>query len=341
MLNILSNHGPTGKLPAGAKVSGCLKEIHPCSATEPTKQRIQLCAANSDGSLEELGCNLIGENIHRSLDEIGNVLTFSLAKEGAGYVSKFDDGKFLTIREGQVVVKSEKPDSPILPKTEDRVHALASFYVTCRNAVTQALSGQEISTEEGEISKVAMAVFLDTKCSATISRRLPPPTKAELPTKADCDVTPPNDAEVPSSEQEGDVSEDGDPPPSVQEKVQRLMSLEACSFVEKAANCFATSRSDEGAPVMDEWKAAFIAATDLHGKKTNDVGFLGMNDAWGRVYHRCLVRLGDPQASAVTKHEDVLREKFSGREDWEILKALCITIDDILLSEEERKLDGD
>jgi hypothetical protein len=181
------------KLGADHIIRAVLLDIGSPPPSEPEKQPVVLCLPPGD---IKMGCNIIGKHLHIDPAEKGRVIWITSKKDGACYVSYFDDEKkhFLTIRDGVHFDFRDLDPKVKMNNPKDRLPYLAKHFQECWDAALEAMSGRPVV----DITPIATALWIETKAGVTV----PPPVPMSEP-KGEVATPTPDPAPAPAA----------DPPP--------------------------------------------------------------------------------------------------------------------------------
>lgn len=314
MINLLHPDHPIHKLKAGTIVRGLIKEIQPPSATSEAKQRVTLEWPGEESVT--LGCNFIGTEMHLSEDKVGKVIDMRATTDTALYLSKFDDGKFLTVRNGAVYTfRDPKPGT--VPTVDDRIAVLADHYVKCKQAVAKALSECGLPMSEDEIQKVSTSIWIDTKGAAKVKPSNAGPRMAqEQPQEKTGDPMPTADptSQKPSS-----------PPPAevvkcTEDQVANIITLPEDVFAEKAAHAILYIGAEK---VRLQFQDAFPkAANSIQSSYSHEKP--PVTGIWTRImntiYEMVPSEIRDKMDGAIEHAE----EKHHGQPQWKKDRAVAM-----------------
>lgn len=298
MKELLKDSAPVGKLLAGTSITGVVKSINPPPADDITKQPITLMYPGDEGL--ELRCNIMGVHLHLTPDKAGKVITLTAENDSTFYVSKFDDGRFLTIRDG-VRFQFREPKPGTVPTVDDRIKVLADHYRKCRTTVAIAL-GADIKEFDAEAVEVAMAIFMDTKSQATVKKAVVPLTEAEpLP-------------DTPMPEEEPADWDD-----TIEHLAGNLVSLPFATFLPKAGKAVSYGGTDRD---KLKFRAAFIKATDL--RKESDPSI------WSKVLNAAYESHNDADKILIDVILEEAVAKHPGAPTVSIDEATCLMLPQLL-----------
>lgn len=183
-------------------VKAVLLDVGSPPPSEPDKQPIVLCLPPGD---IKMGCNIIGKHLHIDPAEKGKVIWIISRKDGAVYLSYFEDEKkhFLTIRDG---VKFDfRPLSPDVKmhNPKDRLPYLAEHFRACYNAAFNAMDGVKALTAH-DIIPIATTLWIETKAGVVVPTSEPAKEpKQDAPTPAPEPEPEPAPAPKPDEEHVG------------------------------------------------------------------------------------------------------------------------------------------
>lgn len=326
MKRAMAPEAPVGKLPAGASITGFLKTVHPPTADDVTKQPIVLTYPGTD---LELKANLYGEHIHLSVDKCGKVVTITSQKVGALYMSKFDDGRrFLTVRDG-VTYEFRDPKPGSVPTVGDRLTVLSQHYIRCAAAFEEACKEHDIIYVEEEASAAVLAIWHDTKHQAEpfpapdVAQEKPEPSRPAPTPKPEPDVTEPE----PEPEPEPKPPE---VPKPTQAMINKLVALPLKQLGQKAVKAL-TYRGDS-IPHL-QGALAITEAIDHHCAVETPV--FGNKNPWVYISSLIYDSLSTRDKVAMDEFTDSIIEltSNSGKPEWHVDRAVCMTISDKLRDE--------
>jgi hypothetical protein len=293
------------KLGADHIVKAVLLDVGSPPPSEPDKQPIVLCLPPGD---IKMGANLIGKHLHIDPAEKGKKIWITSQKEGAMYLSYFDDEKkhFLTIRDGVRFDFRPLDPSVKMHNPKDRLPYLADHYRACWDHAAVVMAG----TAGADLTAIATALWLETKAGVTV---------------------PTSEVATPKPDKSPDKSPDptpkaGPPPgkPPEDDAAVRDAQIQMCymeyakwDYSKLCENAAAAFKSISTKPVSLIKREAVIRLLDTTKQKEPK--------AWMDVYDDIWQSVDTEQQQALDNGVAAVIERNPGLSDSDVHKTVCLS----------------
>jgi hypothetical protein len=291
------------KLGADHVIKAVLLDVGSPPPSEPDKQPIVLCLPPGD---VKLNCNIIGKHLHIDPVEKGRLIWITSKKDGAMYLSCFDDGKqFLTIRDGITYNFRPLPEGTKMNSPKDRLFPLAQHFRLCWDAADVAMS----EVVGADITEIAKLLWLETKAGVIVP------------------VTPSEPIQDARQSKEGPVPKADPPPgkPPEEDPTVREKQIEMCvaeyrkwDYPKLCENAAAAFKSTSTKMVSLIKKEAVIRLLDETKAKEPKVWMDVYDDIWQSVSDEFQQALDSGVAGIIES------DKGKSMTDSDVHRAACL-----------------